>query len=176
LLADPKADEGKRCQRHELEMKARPTECHILLLAALAAGACATSPSERAGGPDGPTGSGGDGIINTTGGGGTLIGLGGGFVGGDGGVTEEPQTCDEAANSHSYVGCEFWPTVTANPVYVEFDPAVVVANGGSQDATVTVDGPAAFHQEVVVKSGGLQTILLKWVPGLKGPEFLLTNT
>jgi IgGFc binding protein len=159
-------------------MKARITECLLLLLAAFAASACATSPASRPGEPGGPTGGGGDDIgINPTGGGGSTIGLGGSFVTtGDGGVTEEPQTCDEAANSHSYVGCEFWPTITANPVYVEFDPAVVVANGSGQDATVTVDGPAAFHQQVTVKAGGLQTILLKWVPDLKGPEFSLTNT
>src|SRR6188508_1891023 len=39
-----------------------------------------------------------------------------------------PKTCAEAANARTYVGCEFWPTVTANPVWVEFDPVVVVAN------------------------------------------------
>ena len=158
-------------------MKPRTTECHILLLATLAATACANSPASRSG--DDTTGAGGTlDIGNPTGGGGTTgIGLAGGLVGsGDGGVTEEPQTCDEAANSHSYVGCEFWPTITANPVYVEFDPAVIVANGGTQDATVTVDGPVRFHQEVTVKAGGLQTILLKWVPDLKGPEFSLANT
>src|SRR5260221_11775869 len=139
-------------------MNARTTECHILLLAAaFAAAACATSPAgQRPGDTGGPTGSGGDGIDNLTGGAGSLIGLGGGFMGsGDGGVTEEPQTCDEAANSHSYVGCEFWPTITANPVYVDFDPAVIVPNGGNQDPVVTVDGPAAYHQQVIVRAGGL---------------------
>lgn len=33
---------------------------------------------------------------------------------------------------HTYVGCDFWPTITANPVYVEFEPAVVIANGSSE--------------------------------------------
>jgi hypothetical protein len=161
------------------EMKARTTRSYMLLLAAIATGACGSSPSSRGSdGPAGTAGGGGDGIgIDPTGGGGSAIGIAGGFMmSGDGGVTEDPQTCDEAANLHSYVGCEFWPTITANPVYVEFDPAVIVANGTGQDATVTVDGPASFHQQVTVKSGELQTILLKWVPDLKGPEFSLTNT
>ncbi len=91
----------------------------------------------------------------------------------DGGV---PTTCADAGDFHSYVGCDFWPTIVANPVWVEFDPAIVVANGGMAPATVTVDGPNAFHQEVTVAPGGLQTILLKWVSDLKGPEFSITNT
>ena len=81
------------------------------------------------------------------------------------------QTCAEAAMIGSYVGCDFWPTIVANPVWVEFDPAVVIANGSMADAKITIDGPSAFHQEVTVAAGSLQTVLLKWVMGLKGPEF-----
>jgi hypothetical protein len=92
--------------------------------------------------------------------------------GGDG----NPETCADAALGHTYVGCDFWPTITANPVWQEFEPAVVVANGTMADATVTIDGPAGFHQVVTVKAGGLETVMLKWVMELKGPEFSLTNT
>src|SRR5215211_6355115 len=54
----------------------------------------------------------------------------GGMVGAvGGGPTLQPETCEEAALGHTYVGCDFCPTITANPVYVEFDPAVVIANG-----------------------------------------------
>jgi hypothetical protein len=113
--------------------------------------------------------SGSAGMVNINVDGGTLVDT-------DGGAPDNPATCDQAANSHSYVGCEFWPTITANPVYVEFSPAVVVANGGTTDAMVTVDGPSAFHQQVTVAAGQLQTILLNWVPDLKGPEFSLTDT
>src|SRR5450432_487256 len=172
LDADPKQGvKESAASDMSLEMNARTTQCHILLLAAFVASACATSPAARSGGDS--TGSGGDGIdTTTTGGAGSAIGLGGDLgIASDGGVTEEPQTCEEAANSRSYVGCEFWPTITANPVWAEFDPAVIVANGGTQDANLVVDGPASFHQEVVVKPGALQTILLKWVLPLKGPEF-----
>jgi IgGFc binding protein len=87
-----------------------------------------------------------------------------------------PETCADAALGHTYVGCDFWPTITANPVWQEFEPAVVVANGTMTDATVTIDGPAGFHQSVTVKAGGLETVMLKWVMELKGPEFSLTNT
>ncbi len=133
---------------------------------------CGSEAAPR-GNPSG-TGAGGSGIINpgTTGSGGSI------GIDSDGSTTfvGTPKTCDEAARAHSYVGCEFWPTVVANPVWVEFDPAVIVANGNTEEAKVTVDGPAGFHQEVTVAAGGLQTILLKWVMGLKGPEFSLANT
>jgi hypothetical protein len=97
-------------------------------------------------------------------------------TGATGNPNGQPETCEEAALGHTYVGCDFWPTITANPVYVEFDPAVVIANGSGTAATVTIDGPAAFHQEVTIPPGGLETVKLKWVPELKGPEFSLTNT
>jgi len=98
----------------------------------------------------------------------------GGSTGGD--FVGTPKTCDEAARGHTYVGCDFWPTVVANPVWVEFDPAVVVANGNTEEAKVSVDGPGGFHQEVTIAPSGLQTILLKWVMGLKGPEFSVPLT
>jgi hypothetical protein len=112
----------------------------------------------------------------TGGSGGSLGGLGGSGGSGGTGDFDNPKTCAEAAGARTYVGCEFWPTITANPVYLEFDPAVVVANGTTVDATVAVDGPAGFHQQVSVAPGALQTILLRWVPELKGPEFSLANT
>lgn len=99
--------------------------------------------------------------------------VGTGATGSGGGM---PETCDDAALGHTYVGCDFWPTLTANPVWQEFEPAVVVANGTATDAMVTIDGPAGFHQVVTVKAGGLETVMLKWVMDLKGPEFSLSNT
>jgi hypothetical protein len=150
----------------------------LLTAAGLAAAGCATSPAgERPGG--GNNGAGGNGFIGAGGapigqGGGT-IGVGGGVLNPDGGQIN-PATCDEAAGARTYVGCEFWPTVTANPVWGEFDPALIVTNGSPTDAEITVDGPGGFHQTATVRSGALETILLKWVPDLKGPEFSITNT
>ncbi len=89
---------------------------------------------------------------------------------------ENPATCAEAASARSYVGCDFWPTVTANPVWLEFDFAVVVANGGTSDSDVTISGPAGFAITVTVKAGTLETIKLPWVSGLKGPEFDIPKT
>lgn len=87
-----------------------------------------------------------------------------------------PTSCDEAAKGHTYVGCDFWPTIVANPVWKEFLPAVVVANGTMEDANVTITGPDGFNKSVMVKAGGLETVMLTWVTDLKGPEFSLTNT
>src|SRR5580704_16766423 len=28
-----------------------------------------------------------------------------------------PTTCSDSINRHSYIGCDYWPTVTVNPVY-----------------------------------------------------------
>lgn len=102
--------------------------------------------------------------------------LGGSLSTGDVMADPNPETCEAAALGKTYVGCDFWPTITANPVWQEFEPAVVVANGTKTDATVTITGPDGFNQTVTVKAGGLETVMLKWVMGLKGPEFSLTNT
>ncbi|HEX3776562.1 MAG TPA: hypothetical protein VHV51_18950, partial [Polyangiaceae bacterium] len=94
----------------------------------------------------------------------------------DGGDGSNPQTCADAATDASYVGCDFWPTIVANPVWPEFQPAVVVANGSMADAQITIDGPGGFHQTATVMSGGLQTIMLQWQMDLKGPEYSEVNT
>jgi hypothetical protein len=92
-----------------------------------------------------------------------------------GGDTDNPATCAQAATSKSYIGCEFWPTITFNSVYDNFDFAVVLANGGTADANVTVTGNGQNITEVV-PAGGLKAILLPWVAELKGPEFSRDKT
>ncbi len=109
-------------------------------------------------------------------------GIGGSITLPDGGTippptgAENPATCAEAEASRSYVGCEFWPTVVANPVWLLFDPAVVVANGGEAPAEINITGPNGFTASATVAPGALETILLKWVEDLKGPEFSRSNT
>ncbi len=83
----------------------------------------------------------------------------------------DPTTCEEAAINRSYLGCEFWPTVTPNPVWEVFDFAVVVTNPGATAADVMVTGPNGFNQNATVAPGGLTRIFLPWVSQLKGPEF-----
>ena len=101
----------------------------------------------------------------------------GGFGGDDAGEPELPQgetrdpvDCEEAKTSKSYVGCDYWPTVTPNAVWSIFDYAVVVANTGAKDANVTVTGPNAVNKQVTVPAGQLRKIYLPWVPVLKGTD------
>jgi len=142
-----------------------------------AASGCSANTSNKGSTPRGPGSAGSGSGLNLGGstGIGSSLNLGGDGqeIDSDGGL---PATCEEAGGIHSYVGCDFWPTVVANPVWAVFDPAVVVANGGMVEAKVVITGPNAFHQEVTVAPGGLQTVLLKWVTDLKGPEFSTTNT
>jgi len=153
---------------------------HVMAcLAALVVG-CSASGADKGvqGKPDGGTGSGsstGSGAQPDLGIGGMGLSIGG-VDGAPSTSNPNPETCDAAAADHTYVGCDFWPTITANPVWKEFLPALVMANGTKSDAAVTVDGPAGFHQSVTIKAGGLETVVLPWVDGLKGPEFSLKNT
>src|SRR5437868_6302210 len=55
--------------------------------------------------------------------------LGGLSTGGDApqGEDDIPTDCTQAMTKRTYIGCDFWPTVTYNPVFSEFDFAVVIA-------------------------------------------------
>jgi IgGFc binding protein len=82
----------------------------------------------------------------------------------------DPQSCAEAAQLNSYIGCDFWPTVTANNVWSIFDYAVVVANAGSEPATITVTRDGASVASAEIPPNNLSKIYLPWVPALKGPD------
>ena len=82
----------------------------------------------------------GSGASSTNNGGGGSGGLGFGGAGqGGAGFIGDPTTCEEAANSKTYIGCDFWPTVTPNNVWSIFDYAVVVANTGDNVVDVSVE-------------------------------------
>jgi len=87
----------------------------------------------------------------------------------DGGhvFVEDPRTCTEASWSHSYVGCDFWPTVLPNYVGEHFDYAVVVANAGDGTAHVTIERGASVVAEGDVPPSGLRKFFLPWVDELK---------
>ncbi len=89
--------------------------------------------------------------------GGSMPGIGG----------RDPVTCDEAAMFKTYVGCDYWPTVTDNVVADVFDFAVAVANGGSDSANVTVTGPNGVNKKITVPGGSIGKIYLPWVRALK---------
>jgi hypothetical protein len=84
-------------------------------------------------------------------------------------VVGDPTTCAEAAASKTYIGCDFWPTVTANIVWSIFDFTVVVANAGTQTAHVKVTGQGV-EQSVEVMPDTLEKIYLPWVKSLKGED------
>jgi len=115
------------------------------------------------------TGAGGS--IGTTGTGSTTTGLmtGGGPTGG--GTPEQPATCEAAAAVKSYVGCEFWPTVTYNPVYSVFDFAAAVANASDTPADVKVERNGTQIDAKTVAPKSLEKFYLPWVPELKGKDF-----
>jgi hypothetical protein len=145
----------------------------VLTITALACSASGPAANESGGsGATGNSGSGASGgTIAVGSGASTGINVGGNSAGGLSATLDNPKTCTEAAENRTYVGCEFWPTITANPVYVEFLPAVVIANAGDAAANVTVTGPNGFSTTAMVPAKGLQTVNLEWVMPLKGPEF-----
>jgi hypothetical protein len=132
--------------------------CLLALTVALTAAACSAGGNNFDDDDDSQTSTGeGGGIGFDAGTGGT-------------GLTGDPKTCAEAEQARTYMGCDFWPTVTANNVWSIFDFAVVVANTGENvvDATVTRGGaPVATAQ---IQPNALETIYLPWVPELKGPD------
>ena len=92
-------------------------------------------------------------------------------------VVQDPKDCTEAAANKSYIGCDYWPTVTANAVWSIFDFAVVVSNPGTTPADVTVTGPAddatptvPTNEHVTVMPNQLVKIYLPWVKDLKGAD------
>ncbi len=75
--------------------------------------------------------------------------------------------CGDAESTHSYVGCEYWPTPLANTDELEsrFDYRVVVANPNEVDTRITVTrGGSEVHAETIAP-GGLAEIVLPWVDG-----------
>ena len=137
-------------------------------------GAAFTSPDGSAdgSGPDGTTGSssgspeGGACIVCGDGG----VSSSGGSSGGS--SSPIPTTCADSITRNSYIGCDYWPTVTLNPVWPEFDYAVAVSNPQTSAVTVTISGGALSAPTVVnVPAGQVQAITLPWVPELKGPTF-----
>ena len=93
-------------------------------------------------------------------------------AGDDGGTfVSDPTTCAEAAASHSYIGCDYWPTTLTNNIWSIFDFAVVVANPQSAPVMVTVTGPNGVNQQASVAPGALTKIYLPWNAALKGPDW-----
>jgi hypothetical protein len=129
--------------------------------------------ADTGGAPDVTTGQeGGSGSSSGGGDAGCIIcGDGGGSSSG-GTQSPIPTTCADSVSRNSYIGCDYWPTVTLNPVWPQFDYAVAVSNPQTSDVTVTVVGGAlSAPLMVTVSAGKVQAITLPWVTALKGPTF-----
>src|SRR3569833_2514037 len=71
--------------------------------------------------------------------------------------------CSEKALGLSYIGCDYYPTVTGNIVGNDFDFAVAISNTSANIATITIDGGAlTTPQTVMVQPGKLVVLLLLW--------------
>jgi hypothetical protein len=63
----------------------------------------------------------------------------------------------------SYIGCEYYPTVTGNDVdKTTFDYAVAIANTSSAVAMVTIDGAGTATQTITVNPNSVVVQILPW--------------
>jgi hypothetical protein len=79
-------------------------------------------------------------------------------------------SCASAAVHASYIGCDYYPTVTLNPVWSGFDFAVAVGNASDGAAHVTVSRAGMTVAAEVVDRKGLAVLKLPWVAELKGGD------
>jgi hypothetical protein len=76
--------------------------------------------------------------------------------------------CSQKALGTSYIGCDYYPTVTGNTAGTAFDFAVAIANTASSAATVTIDGGAlAMTQSISVPPRSVVVQTLPWHTPLK---------
>jgi len=76
--------------------------------------------------------------------------------------------CSPKELGQSYLGCDYYATVTGNPVEQEYHFAVVVSNTTGVDAMITIDGGALTTPDTfVAPAGKAVTHVLPWVPSLK---------
>lgn len=78
--------------------------------------------------------------------------------------------CSPVTLGDGYVGCDYYPTVTPNPVYSGFHFAVAVSNSGDASASVLVTRGAQTVAQHTVAPGELSMIELPWVSELKGGD------
>jgi len=78
--------------------------------------------------------------------------------------------CAAAAVNASYIGCDYYPTVTLNPVWSGFDFAVAVGNGSDAPAHVNVSRAGATVAAETIDKKGIAVLRLPWVAELKGGD------
>ncbi len=70
----------------------------------------------------------------------------------------------------SYIGCDYYPTVTANIVATNFNFAVAVANTSNKEAKIRIDRGNNNVKNDVVMPNGVKVITLPWVLELKASD------
>jgi hypothetical protein len=70
----------------------------------------------------------------------------------------------------SYIGCDYYPTMTLNPVWSGFAFAVAISNTASEPTNVIVTRGDEVVHETSVAANALVTLELPWVSELKGGD------
>ena len=81
-------------------------------------------------------------------------------------------SCAPKAIGSSYMGCDYFPTVTANLVSPLFTFAAVVANTSQSDATITVTQGSVTLSSTAVAANSVAIVGMPWNLTLKGPSSL----
>lgn len=68
------------------------------------------------------------------------------------------------------IGCDYYPTVTANEVPDSFHFAVAVANASDEDADVTITRGDEMVADILVPKQSVEIVHLPWVLALKAPS------
>ena len=82
--------------------------------------------------------------------------------------------CDLGEVVDSYIGCDYYPTVTLNSVWSSFSFAVAVSNTSTVSTHVTITRGSNIVQQADVAPNQLQTFNLPWVAELKGGDITCT--
>jgi hypothetical protein len=77
--------------------------------------------------------------------------------------------CGLKALGTSYIGCDYFPTVTGNLVSNAFHFAVAVSNTSATPANILITQGATTMATATVGANSVQVINLPWVSQLKGP-------
>ncbi|PIE05525.1 MAG: hypothetical protein CSA75_04290, partial [Sorangium cellulosum] len=91
------------------------------------------------------------------------------------GLTCLPEGCQGACTpqhlGNNHVGCDFWPTVTANSVWSQWFPfGVMVVNTTKEPATVVVTRGETEVLTTHIEPAGMDVIELPWIEALKGAD------
>lgn len=83
--------------------------------------------------------------------------------------------CDLSQVYQSYIGCDYYPTVTLNPVWSGFPFAIAVSNTSTEPTDVVITRGDTIVQRATVPANALSTYELPWIAELKGGDITCTQ-